>query len=146
MISPIILSLPLRYLRCLRACVSIDNRSLELVLVMASAWRIHDDPARLQGLGVALKGAGFRDAGYRVMSEAVAATHRALFLDRQTHQQASDLEGQGACRGVVAFYCFEYGNAWWGQWGPSNAAPGGRGLGGSEEAVVYMSRELAGLG
>jgi hypothetical protein len=137
--------------------MSTDHRSLELLLVMASAWRIHDDPARLQGLGVALKGAGFRDAGYRVMSAAVAATHRALFLDRQTHPQASDLEarpdrarvpggGQGACRGVVAFYCFEYGNAWWGQWGPSNAAPGGRGLGGSEEAVVYMSRELAGLG
>ena len=122
---------------------------------MASAWRIHDDPARLQGLGVALKGAGFRDAGYRVLSEAVVATHRALFRDWQLRQQASDLhsrldgasdEGEGTCRGIVALYCFEYGNAWWGQWGPSNAAPGGRGLGGSEEAVVYLSRELAGLG
>ena len=44
---------------------------------------------------------------------------------------------------MVAFYCHEYGNAWFPNWGPSNL---GQGLGGSEEAVVHLSRELARLG
>ena len=33
--------------------------------------------------------------------------------------------GQGL---TIVFYCFEYGNAWWGQWGPSNVKPGGKTL------------------
>jgi hypothetical protein len=49
-------------------------------------------------------------------------------------------------RGVVAFFCFEFGNSWWPKWGPSSARPGGRGLGGSEESVMYMAQELAKLG
>lgn len=44
---------------------------------------------------------------------------------------------------VVALYCFEYGNAWFPNWGPSSL---GKGLGGSEEVVVHLSRELARLG
>lgn len=44
---------------------------------------------------------------------------------------------------MVAIYCFEYGNAWFPNWGPSSL---GRGLGGSEEVVVHLSRELARLG
>lgn len=44
---------------------------------------------------------------------------------------------------MVALYCFEYGNAWFPNWGPSSL---GKGLGGSEEAVINLSRELARLG
>lgn len=44
---------------------------------------------------------------------------------------------------MVAFYCFEYGNAWFPNWGPSSL---GKGLGGSEEVVIHLSRELARLG
>lgn len=44
---------------------------------------------------------------------------------------------------VIALYCFEYGNAWFPNWGPSSL---GRGLGGSEEVVIHLSRELANLG
>lgn len=44
---------------------------------------------------------------------------------------------------MVAFYCFEYGNAWFPNWGPSSL---GHGLGGSEEVVIHLSRELAKLG
>lgn len=144
---------------CISCVPALICRPLELLLVMASAWLVHGDPARLQGLGVALKGAGFRDAGYRVMSVAVVAAHAALFEERRTRPHTGDADSRldrapapapvavwGGCRGTVAFYCFEYGNAWWGRWGPSNVAPGGRGLGGSEEAVVYMARELASLG
>lgn len=50
----------------------------------------------------------------------------------------------------IVFYCEEYGNAWWPQWGPSSVKPsiGGKiqGAGGSEEAVIYISKELAKLG
>ncbi|CEG38532.1 tpr repeat protein (modular protein) [Plasmopara halstedii] len=44
---------------------------------------------------------------------------------------------------VLAFYCHEYGQSWWDQWGPSSLNAG---LGGSEEAVVFLSRKLQNLG
>jgi len=44
----------------------------------------------------------------------------------------------------VAIYCYEYGQTWWPNWGPSSLTQGG--LGGSEEAVVFLSRELVKLG
>ena len=59
---------------------------------------------------------------------------------------------------VLAIYCNEYGQTWWPRWGPSSIHgtegsqqnkqdQGGKGgLGGSEEAVVYLSREMAKLG
>eukprot|EP00948_MAST-09A_sp_MAST-9A-sp1_P004176 g4176.t1 len=43
----------------------------------------------------------------------------------------------------LVIYCNEYGQTWWPQWGPSSLDGG---LGGSEEAVVYLSREMANLG
>jgi glycosyltransferase involved in cell wall biosynthesis len=49
----------------------------------------------------------------------------------------------------VAFYCEEYGNAYWPGWGPALAEGGGGvpgGMGGSEEAVLYTARELASRG
>lgn len=44
---------------------------------------------------------------------------------------------------VIAFYCHEYGQEWWEHWGPSSLETG---LGGSEEAVVFLARELQKLG
>lgn len=44
---------------------------------------------------------------------------------------------------VLAFYCHEYGQSWWNQWGPTSLITG---LGGSEEAVVFLTRELLKLG
>ena len=48
----------------------------------------------------------------------------------------------------VAFYCEEYGNAYWPGWGPALAegGGGGGGMGGSEEAILYTARELASRG
>jgi protein O-GlcNAc transferase len=39
----------------------------------------------------------------------------------------------------VAIYCHEYGQTWWPAWGPSSIS---KGVGGSEEAVIFLSREL----
>lgn len=47
---------------------------------------------------------------------------------------------------TIVFYCHEYGKAWWPNWGPSSLTNNGKGLGGSEEAVIYISRQLAILG
>lgn len=44
----------------------------------------------------------------------------------------------------VAIVCDEYGQTWWPGWGPSSLVASG--LGGSEEAVVFLGRELARLG
>ncbi|CAK4142710.1 unnamed protein product [Aphanomyces euteiches] len=44
---------------------------------------------------------------------------------------------------VVVIYCHEYGQSWWSQWGPDSIYSG---IGGSEEAVIYLSRELKALG
>lgn len=44
---------------------------------------------------------------------------------------------------VIAIYCDEYGNSWWPPWGPTST---GTGIGGSEEAVIFMSQELGKLG
>uniref|UniRef100_K3WA70 protein O-GlcNAc transferase n=1 Tax=Globisporangium ultimum (strain ATCC 200006 / CBS 805.95 / DAOM BR144) TaxID=431595 RepID=K3WA70_GLOUD len=44
---------------------------------------------------------------------------------------------------VIALYCHEYGGSWWGAWGPSSLH---NGLGGSEEAVVFLSVELRKIG
>lgn len=41
----------------------------------------------------------------------------------------------------VAIICDEYGQTWWPGWGPSSLQQSG--LGGSEESVVFLSRELA---
>jgi glycosyltransferase involved in cell wall biosynthesis len=45
---------------------------------------------------------------------------------------------------IVAIYCNEYNQSWWGQWGASSVDRGG--LGGSEESVVFLSRALVKLG
>ncbi|GMH56977.1 hypothetical protein TrST_g9701 [Triparma strigata] len=47
-------------------------------------------------------------------------------------------------RPIVAIYCNEYGQTWWPEWSYSSHERGG--LGGSEEAVLFVSRELAKLG
>lgn len=46
-------------------------------------------------------------------------------------------------RTVVVIYCYEYGNSWWSPWGPSSLE---KGIGGSEEAVIHLARELQQLG
>ncbi len=44
----------------------------------------------------------------------------------------------------IVIYCYEYGQTWWPNWGPNSPKQGG--AGGSEEAVIFLSRELANLG
>jgi protein O-GlcNAc transferase len=41
---------------------------------------------------------------------------------------------------VIVFYCEEYGQTWWPQWGPWSLT---KGVGGSEDAVISLAFQLA---
>ena len=44
---------------------------------------------------------------------------------------------------TLVIYCDEYGQTWWPNWGPNSLE---KGVGGSEEAAIFMAREMAALG
>ena len=88
--------------------------------------------ARLK-LGAALEAVGRPGDAMRTFLPAVRAQHAARFAPVGSHFQGRR----------VAIYCEEYGQTWWPNWGPRSV---GSGLGGSEEAVVFLSREVAALG
>jgi hypothetical protein len=129
--------------------------ALLAVKLLASALAIDPAVERLQNLGIAMQNTLVSsEAAYRNKAHMMAAI--ALLAKHDHGHEAATAAGEGGGnqitygRGredeVVVFYCNEFGNAWWGSWGPSSLLPGGRGLGGSEEAVVYLADELAALG
>lgn len=94
--------------------------------------------ARLK-LGAALEATGRFDSAMRTFAAAVHAQHRARRA--QSLKPEPEPEPQRSAARSVAIFCDEYGQTWWPKWGPSSLARGG--LGGSEEAVVFLSRALA---
>ena len=101
-------------------------------------------------LGAALEANGSLDAAMGTFLEAVRATHGEAFLNAQAQQDDAVIAALRLAhqrrlgRNSVAIYCDEYGQTWWPRWGPRSLLEGG--LGGSEEAVVFMAREMAFLG
>lgn len=81
----------------------------------------------------------YRSAESRLINVVRAETHLE-FRRRGVHFQKL---ARPAGKKVVVLYCHEYGQSWWGAWGPSSLS---NGLGGSEEAVVFLSAELQKLG
>ncbi len=122
------------------------------VLALLSAYSIDQTPERLTNLGLAMQSLDLA-AGFVVASQGAAQQHaerhRAYarnngYLPPSPHNtNISDGNGKKLLKKRAAIYCFEYGNAYWGKWGPSSLAPGGGGLGGSEEAALYLAEELA---
>ncbi|KAH8046972.1 protein N-acetylglucosaminyltransferase [Aureococcus anophagefferens] len=128
----------------LRAAAPDDARLLG-ALFASSALSPSDAGLRL-GVGAALRRAGWR-AALEEWFKAVRLRHAAQRADergraRLDARDAALAKRAAARRGnlVVAIYCDEYGQAW-PDWGPSSLETGG--LGGSEEAVVFVARELA---
>lgn len=70
-------------------------------------------------------------------TSALKAHHAARFKPRMEHRAPKSQ------RPRVVFYCDEYSQTWWPNWGPRSPE---NGVGGSEEAVIFLARELAGLG
>ena len=108
---------------------------------MVSAYDIEPEPHRLMNMGLYMQKED-SNAGHLVAARAAVQSHdarREKYL-RSPRPALTPWLGKGSS---VAIYCYEYGNAYWGRWGPSSIEDGGGGLGGSEEAVLYLSEELA---
>ncbi|GMF35913.1 unnamed protein product [Phytophthora fragariaefolia] len=91
-------------------------------------------------LGVIYNGAGMYDDGNQRHFTTVLAQGRYLY---ETKGKQFNKIHRPKHKVVIAFYCHEYGQEWWEHWGPSSLDTG---LGGSEQAVVFLSRELQKLG
>jgi len=87
---------------------------------------------------------GQEHASLAASLEYVRVLH-ALGAPSQTDLQlVADTVAKRPASRTVAIYCNEYGQTHWPGWGPSSLKTSG--LGGSEEAVVFVSRALASLG
>ncbi|EQC40455.1 hypothetical protein, variant [Saprolegnia diclina VS20] len=89
-------------------------------------------------LGVLLQTLGDFDAANALAMEAVVAEHKAAHARHVLDAPVPRTGGR-----IVVIYCYEYGQTWWPHWGPSSTRDG---VGGSEEAVIYLARALARLG
>ncbi|CAM9108296.1 unnamed protein product, partial [Scytosiphon promiscuus] len=95
-----------------------------------------------------LNEAGHQEEAHHEMERAIKALNHQWFTEEGGSKVPRVPRPRDSADGrprpmVVAFYCSEYGNEWFPHWGPSSLD---QGLGGSEEAVIYLSRELARLG
>ncbi|KAL4114687.1 hypothetical protein PRIC2_014143 [Phytophthora ramorum] len=121
--------------------LSKTGRPLDAIQLLEDAVQQHPGMVQLSyNLGVMYNEQGRYDEGNQQQFATVVAQGRHLY----------DIQGQYFAKiprpehkVVIAFYCHEYEQAWWAQWGPSSLNTG---LGGSEEAVVFLSRELQKLG
>ncbi len=95
-------------------------------------------------LAVVLEKAGRREESYNAYRKAVMDQNANEFKIRGSHYLRLYNVPRKIGQLVIAIYCNEYGQAWFPNWGPSSLENGG--LGGSEEAVVLLSRELTALG
>ncbi|ETW05011.1 hypothetical protein, variant [Aphanomyces invadans] len=82
---------------------------------------------------------GQHDQANYVSMKTVRLEHEA----QQVHANLLKFHGEDGHRPRLVIYCYEYGQGWWGEWGPYSTETG---VGGSEEAVIYMSRELVAVG
>ncbi|KAI9995901.1 hypothetical protein PInf_012974 [Phytophthora infestans] len=117
------------------------GQSLEATQLLQAAVEQHPDIFQLRySLGVLYNKLEKYDEGNQQQFDAVVAQARYLFETQGRHFIKIPRPDHKV---VIAFYCHKYDQSWWGQWGPSFLKTG---LGGSEEAVVFLSRELQKLG
>ncbi|KAE8912164.1 hypothetical protein PF005_g5379 [Phytophthora fragariae] len=117
------------------------GRSLEAIKLLEDAVQQHPTLFQLSyNLGVMYNEAGRYDEGNKHQFATVRAQGHYLY---ETKGKQFQKIPRPEHKVVIAFYCHEYGQEWWEHWGPSSLDTG---LGGSEEAVVFLSRELQKLG
>ncbi|KAG2781302.1 hypothetical protein PC129_g259 [Phytophthora cactorum] len=117
------------------------GQSLKAIELLEAGVKQHPTIFKLRyNLGVLYNELRRYDQGNQQQFDAVVAQARYLFETQGRHFQKIPRPDHKV---VVTFYCHEYGQAWWGKWGPTSLNSG---LGGSEEAVVFLSRELQKLG
>jgi len=119
-------------LSLLKIATILDKRNTALGLKFGAAIEQYADPSE-------------GDAGEAALSQ-FFDTVLSIQETEYTHfmLEKNDHPGGGGERPTVAIFCAEYGQTWWPNWGPKSAQRGG--VGGSEEAVIFLSRELVQLG
>jgi protein O-GlcNAc transferase len=121
--------------------LSKTGQRLQAIQLLEAAVKQHPTIFKLRySLGVLYNEQQRYEEGNQLQFDTVVAQGRYLF---ETQGKSFAKIPRPEHKVVVAFYCHEYDQAWWGQWGPSSLETG---LGGSEEAVVFLSRELQKLG
>jgi|GEM_PF-262029 len=95
------------------------------------------DTARMLHIGAILSAQSHVSSALSAFKSAVLVAHELRF-----QPSAVNIERTNSIR--IAIYCDEYSQSWWPHWGPRS--PESEGAGGSEEAVIFLARELVLLG
>lgn len=120
-----------------RAQQVFETRKLYASRLLKVAVTISPEDGRVRlKLGAALAELGDGDGAWR---ESVRAVNNIHAVERSP---SPFMPPSG--RPVVAIYCNEYGQTWWPNWSYSSHERGG--LGGSEESVLFLAREVANMG
>ncbi len=112
----------------------------DAIILMLNSYTLHSSPLRLRNLGLMMQHWNHQ-IGFSLLNEAVVMEHRERHAAYLSDLPSNIHDGERYSNQLsIAIYCYEYGNAYWGQWGPSSLVNGG--LGGSEEAVVFLAEAL----
>lgn len=122
-----------KFLQLHAVALVVCRRPEEAVTVLRHAVALFpDDYQAATKLAVCLEEAGLYQEAIDHFMAAVKLKNRVIRVDKGHTRQKRKRD-----RPTLAIYCDEYGQTWWEGWGPSSL---GKGLGGSEEAVVFMAR------
>jgi tetratricopeptide (TPR) repeat protein len=137
-------SLAQLYLQQAVAAAGIGDYASAAAALRRATWLFPENHEAAMKLGSALEAMGQVDDAVTQYTHAVQLKTRVTFqpIRAWLREQGRDGDGEeeeeeGRGRERVAIYCEEYGQGWWGHWGPSSL---GSGLGGSEEAVIFIAR------
>ena len=125
-----------------------ESLSLQMIGLLISSFYTSPTSTRYLNMGLGLELVAKKYPQLVALSSAVNITSSGIinvqkerYLGSAHHHMINNNDST-----VIVIYCHEYGNEWWPNWGPSKVLSGNSGIGGSEEAVVYLSVELAKLG
>ena len=77
----------------------------------------------------------------RIYMQQVNMDPALIYMKQMKHQvQLARQSANQNGKKIVVIYCNEYEQTWWPNWGPNSMDTGG--VGGSEEAVIFLSKEL----
>ena len=116
------------------ALAGLDRYAEAAEVLSEAVERFPSDHKAALRLGSALEGAG---APNRAIEAFLSAVQVKNWVEFRAGEGTPDVLSESRGRPRLAIYCDEYGQSWWGDWGPSSL---GKGLGGSEEAVIFISR------
>ena len=102
-------------------------------------------PRPRQKLAIFLEHRGDYDIGLRVYAHYMKLENERMLVHSNVALRENVYRARALARQLgkklLVIYCNEYGQTWWPNWGPNSMNEGG--AGGSEEAVIFLSKELS---